>query len=370
MKIAHLTTVHPSDDIRIYRKEVLSLKQAGFDVSLVGPALDNGKTLQVPHITIPRFRNRFFRMILGPFLALIQVIRNKIKVVHFHDPEFLPAALILKLLGKKIVYDAHEDIPEQILTKSYLPLNVRKPLSSIVKSVEHFCVSHFDMIVAVVEPLEKRLSKNKKHSIVLRNFPKLDEFNDFLNQEHPVNSSGKYAIYAGGVTEIRGFVQMAEASQRSKIPVVTIGKMQEKKIVTYYDKNHHNYPNLRYISYIPFREVLDYYKNALCGLLLYQPTPNNMNSSPNKMFEYMAAGLPVVASDFPMWRAIIESEQCGICVDPTKPEEIAQAINFYFDHPEIARQHGVHGRRAVLEKYNWEKEAEKLIEAYNTLLKN
>lgn len=368
MKVAHLTTAHQSDDIRIYRKEVLSLKKAGVEVFLVGPVLNENQQLEVPHITLPRIQNRIQRMTLGPVIALMKVIKNKINVVHFHDPEFLPAALILKLLGKKIIYDAHEDIPEQILTKSYLPTYIRKPISSVVKFIEQFCVARFDMVVAVVEPLEKRLSKSKKFSIVLRNFPKLDEFSDFLNQEH-ANSPGNYAIYAGGVTEIRGIFQMAEASQKSRIPFVIIGKMQEKKIVNFYDKNQQNYPNLTYIAHIPFQQVLTYYKNARCGLLLYQPTPNNINSSPNKMFEYMAAGLPVVASHFPMWREIIETEQCGICVDPTKPEEIAEAINYYVENPEIARQHGANGRRAVLEKYNWEKEAEKLIEAYKKLLK-
>lgn len=368
MKIAHVTTAHDPDDVRIYRKETLSLKKAGFDVSLVGPAAPTGSRLQVPHITLPRFKKRLLRMTLAPWLACAKILSHNFKVVHFHDPEFLPAALLLKLFGKKIIYDAHEDIPEQILTKSYLPPYIRKTVSKAVKAIEHFCVARFDMVVAVVEPLEKRLSRGNKRSIILRNFPKLDEFAEFLNQQQPFDSAGKYAVYAGGVTEIRGFIQMAEASNYTKLPVVVIGKMQEKKILMFYDSSKNKYSNLIYHKEIPFQEVLRYYQEGLCGLLLYQPTPNNMNSSPNKMFEYMAAGLPVVASHFPMWREIIESEQCGSCVDPTKPEEIAQAINFYADNAEMALQHGTNGRRAVMEKYNWEKEAEKLIAAYTALL--
>lgn len=92
--------------------------------------------------------------------------------------------------------------------------------------------------------------------------------------------------------------------------------------------------------------------------------PNYVDAQPNKMFEYMSAGLPVIASNFPLWKEIIEGNQCGICVNPLEPKEIAAAIDWLTQNPEAAEQMGKNGRKAVEEKYNWQNEEEKLINLY------
>ena len=96
------------------------------------------------------------------------------------------------------------------------------------------------------------------------------------------------------------------------------------------------------------------------GIITYLPYPNNTSCLPNKLFDYMLMGLPVVASDFPLYREVVEPNHCGLTVDPTRPEEIARAMEYLIEHPHEARQMGENGRRAVLEKYNWEKESRKL----------
>ena len=92
-----------------------------------------------------------------------------------------------------------------------------------------------------------------------------------------------------------------------------------------------------------------------------------MSAQPNKMFEYMAAGLPVVASDFPLWRKIIQSAECGLLADPLNPAAIAEALVWLLCHPARAAQMGRNGRRAVAENYNWEREAKSLIATYAEL---
>jgi glycosyltransferase involved in cell wall biosynthesis len=106
---------------------------------------------------------------------------------------------------------------------------------------------------------------------------------------------------------------------------------------------------------------------SMAGMVLFHPEPNHIDAQPNKMFEYMSAGIPVIASNFPLWREIIEGAKCGICVSPLDPEEIAGTIRWIIEHPAEAKQMGKNGRRAVEERYNWDIEEKKLLGFYSTL---
>jgi glycosyltransferase involved in cell wall biosynthesis len=115
-------------------------------------------------------------------------------------------------------------------------------------------------------------------------------------------------------------------------------------------------------------EVRNVLGRSVAGLVTFHALPNHVDAQPNKMFEYMSAGIPVIASNFALWRDIIEGNQCGICVDPMNPEAIAAAIDYLIEHPEDAKKMGENGRKAVLEKYNWLMEEKKLINLYKELL--
>ena len=107
---------------------------------------------------------------------------------------------------------------------------------------------------------------------------------------------------------------------------------------------------------------------SIAGMILFHPEPNHVDAQPNKMFEYMSAGMPVIASNFPLWREIMEGSECGICVDPLNSEEIAKAIQFIIKHPAKAEQMGKNGRRALVDRYNWEMEEKKLLGFYKKVL--
>ena len=111
-------------------------------------------------------------------------------------------------------------------------------------------------------------------------------------------------------------------------------------------------------------KVADIFSVAKVGLVVLHPSTNYIDALPVKLFEYMASGLPVVASDFPLWRDIIVSSRCGLCVNPLKPEEIADAINQILDNPDEAFKMGKAGKKAVKEIYNWKNEEHKLLEFY------
>jgi glycosyltransferase involved in cell wall biosynthesis len=113
--------------------------------------------------------------------------------------------------------------------------------------------------------------------------------------------------------------------------------------------------------------VRDILSRSIAGLVTLHPTINYLDALPVKMFEYMGAGIPVIASDFPLWRTIVADSNCGLLVNPLNPQEIADAIDFLITHPQEARKMGSNGRRAVLERYNWTFESKKLLAFYKNL---
>lgn len=124
---------------------------------------------------------------------------------------------------------------------------------------------------------------------------------------------------------------------------------------------------IRFIGKISRDEVNELYGNSRAGIVIYQPAANHLEAQPIKLFEFMAAGLPVVASDFPLWREIVEGNQCGICVNPTDPEEVKVACLTLIDNPKMAQALGRNGKVAIDKKYNWKSEENKLVELYNQL---
>ena len=122
-----------------------------------------------------------------------------------------------------------------------------------------------------------------------------------------------------------------------------------------------------YIGKISRDEVNGLYGRARCGFVLYQPAANHFEAQPIKMFEYMAAGLPFVASDFPLWKKIVDEEGCGICVEPTDVAAVSRACSSLLDNPSLAQEMGQKGRQLVMEKYNWTVEEHKLLDLYKNL---
>jgi glycosyltransferase involved in cell wall biosynthesis len=117
-------------------------------------------------------------------------------------------------------------------------------------------------------------------------------------------------------------------------------------------------------------DVASELQKAYAGLVILHPEPNYVTSQPVKLFEYMCAGIPVIASDFPVCREIIAGARCGILVNPLDPTEIAEAMEFLLTHPEEAQEMGRRGFQAILERYNWANEEKALLQFYTDLFRS
>lgn len=365
-KVCILTTVHPPFDIRIFHKQAKTLVKAGYDVTLIAQHDRDEVVNGVRIMALPKPRNRFTRIFGLAWRAFRLALREHADVYHFHDPELLAIVPLLKLFSKgKIIYDIHEDYPAAILTKGWLPSYLRRVISLFFRLLERWLSSACDAVVTVNEQVLERLSHRR--GMVVTNFPILHDSSLREKKEHPAGRPFT-CIYHGGLTRINGISDTLRAldilSRTRDVRLVLLGPLKDAELAAEIEA--HN--SVEYLGLVPHEKISDYLREADVGLVLYHPVPNALWSRPNKLFEYMMAGLAIVASNMPGWRDFVEGEECGILVDPKDLDQITRAIEHLMKHPEERHRMGENGRRAVLEKYNWNREAKKLLALYKELL--
>ena len=369
VKIAHLTTVHPRGDTRIRIREVGSIANAlGGPVALLvqdgrGNSVQEGGKIRIID-TGPQPSGRLARMTLGVYRMWRVVRPLRVQLVHFHDPELIPLGLILKYSGHRVIYDVHEDLPLQVLTKYWLPAFARHPVSWIVSIVEWLASRVFNAVVSATPKITERFPSRK--STTVQNFPILDEL--VKAEVIPYQKRPMQFAYVGGLTRERGACEMVNALRHIENAQLWLaGTFQPANLQTELE----TLPGWQRVVFAGWAnriQVGEILGNARAGLVVLHPTQRYPDAYPTKMFEYMSVGLPVIVSDFALWRGIVEDAGCGLLVDPLDPQAIADAMQWILDHPAEAEAMGRRGREAVEKHYNWETEAEKLVALYNKLL--
>jgi glycosyltransferase involved in cell wall biosynthesis len=365
-RVVHVTTVHPRDDIRIFRKECVSLARAGYDVvQVVG---DGQGAATVDGVRIedigPRPAGRLVRMRQQPRAALAAVLREQPSLVHVHDPELLPLAVKLARRGLSVVYDAHEDVPRQILTKQWIPVALRGTVSALFERYENRQVRQLAAVSAATPHIAERFARIAPRSVNVSNFPFL---NELAPPTEPVPRE-RAVCYVGGLMRTRGLLQMVRALPH--VPGVTLllcGRFEDAAIEAEM-RAEPGWAQVDYMGQVGRDAVRAVLARASAGLVTLLPMPSYLDSLPIKMFEYMSAELPVIASDFPLWEDIVARHGCGVCVDPTQPADIGAAIRRYVDDVELVRNTGAAGRSAVLSTFNWPQAERELLALYRSLL--
>lgn len=366
-KVVHLTSVHPRYDTRIFVKECVSLANNGFQASLVVADGKGDEEKSKVHIyDVGASKGRFDRMRHASNRVLNKALELDADVYHFHDPELISVGLKLKKRGKKVIFDAHEDTPKQILSKSYLYKPLRSAISILFGNYEKWAVKKFDAVVAATPFLRDKFLAIGANSVDVNNYPLLSEFSlDKIDWSQKQN----YVCYIGGLTRVRGILEIVQATQfvennaRLKIAGTFSEANFEQEVM-----QQQSWENVDALGWQNRAGIQDVLTGSVAGLVTLHPIINYLDALPVKMFEYMAAGIPVIASDIPLWKSIVDENQCGVCVNPFDPKEIAQAINYLVENPEKAEEMGYNGRQAVLQKYNWSIEEQKLIALYQQLI--
>ena len=365
IKVCHITTLHPAKDTRIFHKQCASLAANGFDVKLIvaNQKSEQDKGVEIINIEIPKSRQE--RMLKASKIVMKKALEIDAAIYQFHDPELLPVGLKLMKQGKIVVYDAHEDVPIQMLNKPWIPKLIRPLSSSAFKQYENRIASKLSAILVASPSMVARFKNVNKNTIDICNFPILDEFPEIPQW----NDREDAACYVGRIDEARGIVHMIDAIDLCKAKFHLAGWFGSDELKTAIEKAS-GWKHTVFHGMQDRAGVQSVLAKSKVGLVTLKPLPNYKLALAVKMFEYMGAGIPIIASNFKIWRDIIDTHKCGMTVDPENATEIAEAIDYLIKHPEIAAEMGKRGKAAVQNIYNWKTQEKKLLHLYEQLLAN
>lgn len=369
-RIVHLTTVHHPYDPRIYYKQCLSLHKANYDVTLISQSTKNEKKLKMPirHIPLKTYKSRFKRMLIGTWDAYKKAKKRKADIYVFHDPELLFVAALLKKKDNVVIYDIHEDYMTSILQKNYLPNPVKKIAAKLYTFAEKILTRKMKLSLA-----EKYYKEIYPSGVCILNYPLLNE--KMLEIDRRKQDLVNKVLYTGNVTVERGaHIHAQLPTTDPNLVVQFIGKCAKqiademKEIAGDQSMNLH----IEGIDAFVVKERIEEMylsERWLAGIAIFPPTEHYKKKELTKFFEYMNASLPIVCSDFPVWKKFIETYECGIAVNPNDPKEIKAAFETLRNDPELAYRMGERGRQAVIKELNWEVEERKLLTWYDELIK-
>jgi len=361
--VAHLTSVHPRYDTRIFVKECSSLSGEGYDVTLIvadgrGDEVKNG----IDIVDVGKAGGRVSRMVSIVYRIYRYAVETDAEICHLHDPELLWIAPLLKRHGKRVVYDSHEDLPKLVMAKYYIPSSVRRVLARFAEIVEGIFVSSVDAVVSPTPSITKRFERMGKRVSQVANYPSLAE----ISGDFPWEKRGRSVCYIGAIARSRGIEEMVEAIGGTDI-VLELGGDFRPASLRDEISGLPGWANVKEHGYIGRDEVVEILGRSKIGLVVLHPLESYRESIPVKMFEYFAAGMPVIASDFPFWRDMLDGCECIRFVDPSDVDGLKKAIEEILDDDEKARIMGENGAEIVKERFNWDIEFSNLIECYEKI---
>lgn len=361
-RIRHLSSVHDITDTRVSYKECGCLGDAGYEVALINTHDGDSTVAGIPVIGVGAPRNRIHRILIKTWVIFIRALREKADIYHFHDPELMGVGLALRLLGKKVVYDVHEDVPLQIMNKTWIPGWAKRPLAGIVRVLEGISGRLLSGVVAATPSIAEKFPDSR--TVVVQNFPEKGlavEHND-----RPFHQRRHAFIYIGGLSEQQGLFEMLDAFAR--LDEATRGWIAGRfKHHRDRAEAHPGWSRVDHAGLVRREEIVAGLRDAQVGIVLDHPISNYVEGYSTKMFEYMACGLPVVCSDFELWQRIVGEADCGITVDPFDADSVTEALTRLLSDPQEAARMGENGRQAILSRYNWDVEFEKLLGLYERL---
>ncbi|WP_067841031.1 glycosyltransferase [Amphibacillus sediminis] len=368
-KVVHLTTVHHPLDTRIYYKECNSLARAGYEVYLVAPnrgRLADGSSDNITIVPIKHRKNRVLRMLFSTIEAYKKAKELGADYYHFHDPELILVGWLLNKANNHVIYDIHEDYYTGILQKKYLWKPIRKFLAKCFKKFEQLWIKKMHLCLA-----EKYYQELYPDGKCILNYPLLK--NELINSKKYYDKVENELIYTGNVSEVRGAkIHALIPNLDHDVSLYMVGycpKTLADDMNNIADLNRDRLIIRGVDEFITRNEIDNFYisRSWLAGLALFPPTEHYKRKELTKFFEYMMAGIPIIASNFSSWKHFINTYQCGLLVDPLDSAQIKKAIKYLKEHPDKRIEMAVNGQKAIADQLNWNVEEKKLLNWYKEM---
>ncbi|SKA96471.1 Glycosyltransferase involved in cell wall bisynthesis [Caloramator quimbayensis] len=362
-RVCHITTAHIAEDIRIFHKECKTLSQNGYEVYLV--ANYERETIKdgVHIVPLPQNNNRFYRFLIKPFTAMRIALKTKSSVYHFHDPELILIGRILSLLGKKVIYDVHEDYAKSVMTREWVKPYLKKIISKTFNRFEKNSVKYFSRVISARPDISENFPKDKTTTV--RNMAILKLIDEVKPAD--IKKDKMVVIYAGGINKIRGIKEIIEAIGllKGEAEFWLLGKWDSQSFKDECEKLE-GWKYTKDFGFLDLETAYSYMKRADIGIVNFLPAPNHNTTQPNKPFEYMTCSLPMVMSDFEYWQKLFNG--CTLFVNPMDPLDISKKIKMLLDDKNLRAELGKKGRVYVEENYSWEAESKVLLKVYEEIL--
>jgi len=367
-KICVVSPVHNSNDVRVFHKISLSLKDNGYNVVLF--CKNNGKDEFKNGVnikTIPEL-GKYMRF-LYLFVLLFKLFLEKSDVYHFNNPDTLPLALLMKKMGYRVVYDTHEDFSQRILVRDWIPIKARDFIASIVVGMEKkLCISADGFFVTQKELL------NKYHkAVLLLNPPIIDiDFVKKVKAESIDSVKNKpMLIYVGHtISQARGIEQLINAleiaNKKVRVGLWLIGEIDDTYLKKIASMNGFKY--VQYLGYMDYIKAMSYVNNADIGIAAILDVADHKNTSANKLYEYMLFGIPFIGTNFPKWQKELENIRAGYFINPLDVKNYSELIVKMISQKEFSKEMGNEGKKYIQENFNWKIESEKLLSVYREIL--
>lgn len=370
-KVCILAPVHLYSDVRVYQKEARTLAGQGYRITILARKDQEPTEASIKVIGVPRYKTRLYRFCMQPWM-LWKALETKADIYHLHNPDTLPIGFILKLLGKRVIYDTHEDFSRRILMREWIPGCLRKPAARWVGRWERLAGRVLQGVIATQEGVTQRIGGK---CILIGNAPitKGAIIDQAFRLSCQIAKGTPFrAIYAGYISKNRGLYSMVQALEEanrnrdSEMRLWLMGPCPNPTELAHAQAM----PGWEFVDYLgelPQEMAFAHMIRSDVGMITILDVGDHAQTSPNKIFEYQRFGIPFVASDFTAWRSQLEPVASGLFVDPENPQEIAQALSYLIDHPDRAKEMGERGSAYTLNVYNWEKESEKLLQLYEKI---
>ncbi len=364
MKVCHVSSAHKNDDARIFRLECVSLAAEGYDVYMVVEG--ESKDVQGVHIIGlgKQPESRLKRMTRYTRKAYQVALSLDCEIYHIHDPELLPYARKLKKHGKTVIFDSHENTLEQMEEKTWIPRQLRSLVSRMYRRYATSIFSELDCLVSVTPHIVEQLKVINPRTYMITNYPIVAEY-PYREQKEEfalcftggIDSQWNHKLVIDAISELDG-VTYNLCGRSSSDYIESLKRLSGWNKVNYFGK-------------VPFSKAIEIQCVSSAGIALLSPSNNTGGMTGTigntKLFEYMMARLPLICTNFQLWKEIIEKYQCGICVPHNDIQALKEAILFLKNNPDEANKMGENGRRAVIEEYNWKTEEKIMFSMYEEL---